>query len=312
VKVSLDLTRLRREGKITAEEYDKLSRLAERDTGTLALNLLVGFGVVAVSGAALALVPAAATSLAIGVLVLGLGLILPSGFPQLTILTNICVLVGALMLAGGLVLQFDASPGAFMLTAAIFAICGVLARSGLLVALCLIALLGALGGNGEYWHASYGLAIPQPALTVLVFSAVALGTFLLSKRLPPEGERLAIIASRTALFLVNLGFWVGSLWGDSLDWLRRGDAFSTENPSPALPEGVFVIGWIIALAGVAIWAARANRRWVLNIAAVFGAIHFYTQWFERLEATPLTVLLAGLVTLGAALGLWFWNQRFKA
>jgi hypothetical protein len=312
VKVSFDLTRLRREGKITAEEYDKLSRLAERDTGTLALNLLVGFGVVAVSGAALALVPAAATSLAIGVLVLGLGLILPPRFPQLTILTSICVLVGALMLAGGLVLQFDASPGAFMLTAAIFAVCGVLARSGLLMVLCLTALLGALGGSGEYWHASYGFSIPQPAQTVLVFSVLALGTFLLSKRLPPEGERLAIIASRTALFLVNLGFWVGSLWGDPLDWLRRGGDIRTENPSPALPEGVFVIGWIIALAGVAIWAARANRRWVLNIVAVFGAIHFYTQWFERLDATPLTVLLAGFVTLGAALGLWFWNRRFKA
>jgi iron complex transport system permease protein len=312
VKVSFDLTRLRREGKITAEEYDKLSRLAGEDTGTPALSLLAGFGVVAVSGAALALVPLAATSLAMGVLVLGLGLILTSLFPQATILTSICVSLGALMLAGGLVLQFDASPGAFMLIAVVFAVSGVWARSGLLIVLCLLALLGALGGSGEYWHASYGFSIPQPAQTVLVFSALALGAFLLSKRLPPEAERLAIIASRTALLLVNLGFWVGSLWGDSLDWLRRGGDVGTENPSPALPESVFVIGWIIALAGVATWAARANRRWVLNIAAVFGAIHFYTQWFERLDTTPLTVLLAGLVTLGAALGLWFWNRRFKA
>ena len=63
------------------------------------------------------------------------------------------------------------------------------------------------------------------------------------------------------------------------------------------------------MVGVGLWAAREDRRWVLNTCAVFGAIHFYTQWFERLEATPATVLAAGLVTLGAALILWKWNTR---
>ena len=40
------------------------------------------------------------------------------------------------------------------------------------------------------------------------------------------------------------------------------------------------------------WAVKANRRWVINLVAVFGAIHFYTQWFERLGADPLSVLTA--------------------
>ena len=52
-----------------------------------------------------------------------------------------------------------------------------------------------------------------------------------------------------------------------------------------------------------------NRRWVVNVAAVFGAIHFYTQWFERLGATPLSVLLGGLLMLGFALGLWAFNRE---
>jgi iron complex transport system permease protein len=54
---------------------------------------------------------------------------------------------------------------------------------------------------------------------------------------------------------------------------------------------------------------RVNRRWVVNLVAVFGAIDFYTQWFERLGANPGTVLLAGLITLGAALALFTTNRR---
>jgi len=47
---------------------------------------------------------------------------------------------------------------------------------------------------------------------------------------------------------------------------------------------------------------------VLNLAAVFGAIHFYTQWFEKLGATPFTVLVAGVTTLALAVGIWKYNQ----
>ena len=71
---------------------------------------------------------------------------------------------------------------------------------------------------------------------------------------------------------------------------------------------VYVILWALALIAVGFWAARENRRWVVNIAAIFGAIHFYTQWFERLGAEPLTVLLAGILALGFAVGLWYFNR----
>ncbi len=47
---------------------------------------------------------------------------------------------------------------------------------------------------------------------------------------------------------------------------------------------------------------------MLNLAAVFGAIHFYTQWFEKLGATPLSVLVAGMTTLALAIGIWKYNQ----
>jgi hypothetical protein len=49
---------------------------------------------------------------------------------------------------------------------------------------------------------------------------------------------------------------------------------------------------------------------LVNVAAVFAAIHFYTQWFERLDASALSVLIAGLLALGFAVGLRALNLNF--
>jgi hypothetical protein len=51
---------------------------------------------------------------------------------------------------------------------------------------------------------------------------------------------------------------------------------------------------------------------VVNVVAVFAAIHFYTQWFERLGLEPMSVLGGGLIMLAIAIGLWMFNKRFAA
>ena len=61
MKVTLDLTKLLEEGRITREEHDRLATLGAAGTGSLAFNILLGFGVAAVSGGAVALVPDAIT-----------------------------------------------------------------------------------------------------------------------------------------------------------------------------------------------------------------------------------------------------------
>src|SRR6185295_5583058 len=76
MKVTLDLTKLLEEGKITRDEHDRLAMLGAASTGSLAFNILLGFGVVAVSGGAVALVPDAVTGIVLGGIVLGAGLAL--------------------------------------------------------------------------------------------------------------------------------------------------------------------------------------------------------------------------------------------
>jgi hypothetical protein len=129
---------------------------------------------------------------------------------------------------------------------------------------------------------------------------------------PADFERVALAAARTAILLVNFGFWVGSLWGDPLYLLTKMGQAAPAAPrldEIVISRGVFSIGWAVVLIGAASWAVRANRRWLVNVAAAFGGIHFYTQWFERLGATPVSVLLGGIVMLGAALALWTFNRR---
>ncbi len=313
MRVTLDLDRLLLDGSITAEEHGRLARLGRRDTGLLLVNVLGGFGVVAVGGAAVMLVPDPVTGCIGGALLMVAGVAMRLlRRPQWGLLASFCLLVAALMLGAGIILlsQGVTGPGtteavprmglraAFLLVAGLFAGVGVLGRSTLLAALATLMLAAALGAATGYGHASYDLEIRRPLLTVLVFSALALAAHLVASRLHGDRERLATTVARTALFLVNLGFWVGSLWGEDA---RAGGIVAS--------PGVFGAAWAVALLAAAVWAARANRRWVLNLAATFGGIHFYTQWFERLGADPVTVLAAGLLTLGFAILLWRLNRR---
>lgn len=298
MKVTLDLTRLLEEGKITKEEHDRLSELGAVGTGLLAFNILIGFGVIAVSAGSVALVPDAITGIVIGALVLGAGFALYAARShQWEVLAHICVLVGALGLAGGIIVQTEAAVWAFLAITIGFAAAAIVARSGLLIVLAVLAFSSSLGARTGYEHATYFLGIEEPTLTIVVFGIIALGAYLLSKVVASAYERLALMAARTSILLVNFGFWIGSLWGDSF-----------ERFGVNVDDTVYVVVWALALIAIAIWAARENRRWVVNIAAVFGAIHFYTQWFERLGADPLTVLLAGILALGFAIGLWYFNR----
>ena len=78
-----------------------------------------------------------------------------------------------------------------------------------------------------------------------------------------------------------------------------------------ISDDVFAVLWALVLLATAVWSWKRNRRWVLNTVATFGGIHFYTQWFEYLGASPGTVLVAGLLALGFAVGLRSVNSKMK-
>jgi len=293
MKVTLDLEQLLKADQITQAEYEKLKRLATQSTGFLAFNIMIGFGVIAVSGAALALVPTSTSATFIGLLVFAMGfLLILNSIQQWKVLAHICILVGAMMTGGAVLAEFQGSVTAILSVTVIWALGSILAQSALLAVLATLMLSASLGARTGYSDASYLLLIQEPTATIILFTALALGLYHLSKKLAPEYAGLAIASARTGVFLVNFGFWIGSLWGEY-----------SATQGVIIADTVFALLWALALGATALWAWQVNSRWVLNTVAVFGGIHFYTQWFERLGASPTTVLIAGLLALGFAGGL---------
>jgi hypothetical protein len=272
MKIVLDLSKLVEEGKLTLAEAERLKLLAASDTGSLGINILVGFGVISVALGLGALVQDVAAGFVIGGTLFALGAyLIHARMKQWWLLAQIFTVLGALMFCASLLIFRESTVWSMLTVAVLLAAAGVLARSGLLVALSVLAFGACLGAQAGYWHATYALAIYEPLLTIVLFSGLALGTYWLSYRLPAAYERLALMASRTSVLMVNFGFWIGSLWGDRL-LLMRGLTRSAQ-PDVIVQDWVFGIGWALALIAVGAWGVKANRRWVVNIAAVFGAIH---------------------------------------
>jgi len=313
MKITLDISRLVEEGSLTPDEAQRLIGFAAHDTGSLGINILIGFGVIAIAAGTVALVPTPLTAVVLGLAMTAAGFgILARQLKQWAVLGQICLVIGALTFCGGVLAFGRGSLSAMLIVTAMLALVAIAARSSLLIALSVLAAAACLGATPGYAHAMYSLAIFEPMLTVVLFSGLAYGAYRVSVQVPADYERLALNAARTSILLVNFGFWIGSLWGDTLFLLRWMAGLSPRSPrleDVVIPPAVFGIGWALVLIGAALWGMRVNRRWLVNVAAVFGAIHFYTQWFEKLGATPLSVLLGGLMMLAIALALWTFNRR---
>jgi hypothetical protein len=309
MKVVLDIDKLLLDEDITESEYARLKELAAKDTASLAFNILIGFGVIATAAGALALLRSAPASIVLGVALSFAGVTLRARhLRQWGVLAAILLLVGSILAAGGIVISTQGGVSGYLAVTVLCLASGILARSSLLVALAALALSASVGAATAYDHAMYALVVRQPSVTVLLFGLLSWVAYRLSLRLATDYQRLAIIFARTCLFLVNLGFWVGSLWGDSL-WQER-DVWDF-NSGTAVPSVVFVVGWAAALIVTGVWAVRVNRRWVVNLLAVFGALHFYTQYFEYLGASPSTILGSGVAALGIAMAIVRYNAPFK-
>ena len=302
MKVTLDLTDLVAKGQITRDEADRLARLGSADTGTLGSNILLAFGTVAVALGGGFLFPTAQSVIVLGAIlfVLGLALIL-SRAVKWAVFAQFCVTLGALGVVGGVSYISDGSPlvGAGLVVG--LAVAAAVAQSGLLAALAILQLALVLGAGSAYWHASYFFGADRPAVTIAALAVVTLALFFVSLRVPSAYERICLIGARTAILLINLVFLIGSLFGDST-FADRGLVISA---------GAFTIVWAVLLLGVGVWGIYVNRRWVVNAAAVFGAIHFYTQWFEYLGPNPFAVLGAGILLVGFGLLLRWINGRIS-
>ena len=289
MKITLDLDILVAEGKLTLAEAERLKTYAAADTGQLAINVLLGLGAAAVAVGVGVLIPSLETLIALGAVLFFAGFVMRMArIEQWSVFAQIIMVIGALALGGGLFTLFGEQLWVRVALTLGLAVAGVVATSGLLVSISVIAFAATITIDTDLWTPTHYLAAAIGSLSLLT-----LVLYIASLRLPSAYERLAIIAMRTAILLVNVAFFIGSVFGDELlGWSGLS----------------FAIAWALALLAFGTWAVFANRRWVVNTVAVFGAVHFFTQWFMALGAQPFSILGGGLLLIGFGLALARFNR----
>ena len=289
MKITLDLDALVAQGKLTDAEAERLKGFAAAETGELGTNVLFGLGAAAVAIGVGVLVPTLQTAIALGAVLFAAGMWLRlTGVSRWSVFAQIIMVVGALALLGGVGGLYGEHLWVRVALTVATAGAAILARSGLLAALAVIAFAATITLDVALWTPTHSLAVAIVALAALV-----LVLYVVSLRVGPAHERLAIIAMRTGILLINAAFFLGSLFGDDgLGWAG----------------GVFSVAWALALLLFGSWAVFANRRWAVNAVAIFGAIHFFTQWFIALGANPLSILGGGLLLIGFGVALARFNR----
>ena len=308
MKILVDVDELLEQGLINAGTADILRTHSLRDTGTTAINLLLAFGAIAVAAGLTALTQSAGLSAIFGLAFIAGGWFTNKNFElNWGKLGSIWMVVGALVLCGAFGVLLDKPLESGILAAMILGGTAYLAGSRLLAGLVPLAIESALGGSTGYWTACYEIVVREPTITIGVFAVLGLAAWIITQRLTGIQQALTLTFTRVSIILVNMGFWIGSLWGDSPGHMWR--AGDTYDGTPTISAMFFVVTWALALLGAGFWAAQNGRRFLVNTVATFGAIHLYTQWFERLGADPLTVVAAGVATIAIGLVFWRYNRR---
>ena len=280
--IRLDLESLIQQGQISPQEAARLKGFALPDQKvSLLINLLLIFGALSVAAGTIALVPNPATGLFLALAALGGAEILRriDVDASLKVLGAGLTLMGALGLAGWIGWEFRESAVSLYPTLAVAGVLGAAAiwfRSPFLVAPAVLALGATLGSGTGYWHASYGIFVEEPTLTILMFGAATGGFYVMRGKVVEAYEGLATIADE---------------WAAREDWQAQ---------AIDIPDQVFTLGWAAFLIAMIVKARRGGFLSTLSI--VFLSIHFYTQYFELLGANPGSLVVGGVILVGLAVG----------
>jgi iron complex transport system permease protein len=218
-KITLDLDALVASGKLTSTEADRLKGFAEpsRAVSTL-VQVFYILGALGLAAGVVALKPEPIVGLILALVALGFAAwVQATKNESLSILGVGMSIAGTLGVGGWFATEFGTETNALLINTVLTVLVlasAVWFRSLFLIALVPIGLASMLGSGTMYWHASYGIFVQEPTITVIVFGIVALVLFAVSYRLPAIRGMQALIAARVSWIILNFGFWVGSLWGD--------------------------------------------------------------------------------------------------
>jgi len=227
---------------------------------SIVFNVLVGLGVLATAGGAWGLLPSPGTGIILGFALSAAGIFCSASHEkQWEVLGMMLMLVGTITAAISIIALTDEGVIGYLIAPVLFLVVSVLGKSGSLAGLAAWSIFHAS-------HVIFGIEFEHklfPTITIILFAALSLGAYHLSRVFASDYKRLAIIFSRTSLLVVNVGFWIGSVGDSGRDSL------------------LFLTAWAVALVGTGVWAAKNDKRWVVNLSILFGIIAIFSQLFAR-------------------------------
>lgn len=324
-KIVLDVDALVASGKLSGIEADRLKVLAEpnRAVSTL-VQVFYILGALGLAAGVVALKPEPIIGLILALLALGFAVFVQATKNEsLSILGVGMSIAGTLGVCGWFGTEFGTETNALLINTVITAF--VLAsalwfRSLFLIALVPVGIASMLGSGTMYWHASYGIFVQEPTITVIVFGILALGLFALCYKLPDIRGMQALIAARVSWIIMNFGFWVGSLWGDYIgehfqqyangEYTGYDEMEAWRATAVNVPDYAFVVAW--GLASIATIFLLKSHRFAVNAAITFLAINAYTQFFERFYDSAWALIFGGASLLVFAWGIFNFDRMNQA
>jgi iron complex transport system permease protein len=324
-KITLDLDTLVASGKLSATEAEKLKSFAEpnRAVSTL-VQIFYILGALALAAGVIALKPEPIVGLILALAALGFAAwVQVTKNESLSILGIGMSITGTLGVGGWFATEFGTETNALFINTVLTVLVLTSAlwfRSLFLIALVPVALSAVLGSGTMYWHASYGIFVSEPTITIVVFGILALGLFALCYKLPDIRGMQALIAARVSWIIMNFGFWVGSLWGDYIGEHFKQYANGQYTPYDEMnawrqtalfvPDYAFVVAWALASIATIIWLK--SHRFAVNAGITFLAINAYTQFFERFYESAWALIFGGGSLLVFAWALFNFDRSQQA
>ncbi len=315
-KITLDLDALLAEGRLTAAEAERLKTMAVTGRGlSTVVQVLYILGALGLAGGVMVLKPEPVTGMALAALAIGFAIFAQATRREdLGMLGTAMGICGTVGLCGSIGMQFGETLPALTINAIITAItlaATIILRSRFLAALVPLSIASLLGSSTGYWHASYGIMVREPLLTVIVFAVLSGVFFLAAYRLKAIWSQMVTVAGRVSWLVMNFGFWVGSLWGDQIGdhFIRPTPDAPMENVRSAwlfIPEGAFILAWAAVSIATIIFMHR--NRFAVNASITFLAINVYTQFYEWFGGSGFVMLTGGVTLLAFAFGLYHFDR----
>ncbi|GHH00042.1 hypothetical protein [Pseudodonghicola xiamenensis] len=261
------------------------------------------------------------------------------GATRLRLLAGWLCVLGLVVHLGGLLLASDSGVPQWLLyhyAGGMLILCGVALDIRVVSALAILPLGAALSARSFAESSAGAMAIHESALTIVqMASLVGLCLWAMRHCGGRVGRHAGGLGS-LAFVWMNVAFWVGSVWGDVVgatlwgpqwpDFAAQSYSLAPDSPRQSfrdaqavfeagalhLSAGLFAAVWALVLSAAGLWSAMGARRMVFNTVLTFATLHLYSQYFMRIDTTPGTVVIAGLIAIAIAYVAWQLNGRLAA